>query len=334
MRHALNHFAAGEHAGTAVDADGRLTLAPGVGEGTWTGPVWPAPPFDEAMPSWNALTPGQSWTRLDLRLRMDGAWTPWYSLGRWGVSIPRASVAGQDDGLASVQVDYVRARPQADAVQPRLTLARDAQGAAPIVHHLAVHTHIGGSAAALSHEPHAAWGRVLETPLRSQMVEPPDVRGHICSPTSVGMVLAYWGIEQTTAGVCEGVYDHGAGIWGNWPFNAAYAFAASGGRLQTEVQRWDSFRPLEDEIAAGRPVVLSHRWDAGELHNSPIAATRSGHLIVVVGFDRQGDVWVNDPAANPTQRQDVRRLYRRPDVYHTWLKRAFGVVYTLTPVSP
>lgn len=52
---------------------------------------------------------------------------------------------------------------------------------------------------------------------------------------------------------------------------------------------------------------------------------------MVVGFDANGDVVVNDPAANPLEGQRVRRVYRRADVERTWLEWASGVVYTARP---
>jgi hypothetical protein len=42
-------------------------------------------------------------------------------------------------------------------------------------------------------------------------------------------------------------------------------------------------------------------------------------------------VVVNDPAADPTHGASVRRVYRREDIYRTWLERASGVVYTVRP---
>jgi len=147
--------------------------------------------------------------------------------------------------------------------------------------------------------------------------------GRICSPTSVAMVLGFHGIKKSTREVAEGVYDHRAKIYGNWPFNTAYAHAASG--LQTCVRRANSLRELEAEIAAGRPVVASHAWQPGDLDNAPLPKS-SGHLVVVIGFTNSGDVVVNDPAGPPG---NVRRIYPRRQFHTTWLKRAEGILYVI-----
>ncbi len=333
MRHALTDFSFGTHDHTQVAATGYLTLAPGATEGAWTSPTLRADPFDEAIPSWNALTPGRAWLEVRLRLRIDDTWTAWYTLGHWGAGIQGGSVAGQRDADADVETDTLRVlRGCADTLQVQVRLASDPDsGAPPAVRDVEAWTHVHGSRAPLPAAPHPAWGRVLDVPQRSQAIEPEDVRGHICSPTALGMALAYHGVERTTLQVCDGVYDHGGEIWGNWPFNTAYVHPISDGRLVGHVERWDSLRPIEDEIAAGRPVVLSHRWEEGDLLNAPIPRS-NGHLIVVVGFDTNGDVVVNDPAANPLKGQRVRRVYRCDDVEKTWLERASGVIYTVRPV--
>lgn len=332
MRHSLTDFTVGDHDHTQVTRSHHLTLAEGASEGSWTSPILSAAPFDEAIASWNALPPERAWLEVRLRARIDALWSGWYTLGRWGTAIQKSSVAGQRDADADLEIDTLRVlHGRADALQVQVYLAGDPYShAGAYVRDVEVWTHVHGSRTSLPVEPHPAWGRVLNAPERSQMVEPADVRGHICSPTSLGMVLTYHGIRWAPTHVRNGVYDHGAEIWGNWPFNTALAYVASGARLLGHVERWDNLRPLETEIAAGRPVVLSHRWEEGDLANAPIPRS-SGHLIVVVGFDANGDVVVNDPAANPQDGQRVRRVYRRADVERTWLERGSGVVYTVRP---
>ncbi|MEZ0229976.1 MAG: C39 family peptidase, partial [Planctomycetota bacterium] len=173
--------------------------------------------------------------------------------------------------------------------------------------------------------PHPAWGKVLEVVERSQRVEDPKIAGRICSATSLGMVLAFHGFDKKTTEVCAEVHDRKAEIYGNWALNVAYA-----GRLGLDaaVTRMGSFEPLEAEIAAGRPVVITHRWAAGELTGSPVSAT-DGHLIVVRGFTKEGDLVVNDPAADPRKEQKIQRVYKRAEIEKTWLGNADGVAYLL-----
>jgi len=141
------------------------------------------------------------------------------------------------------------------------------------------------------------------------------------------MVLEFHGIRKSTREVADGVFDHAAGIYGNWAFNTAYSHRVSG--LETYVQRGASLECLEEEIALGRPVVISHRWRPGDLEGAPLPES-DGHLLVVVGFTAQGDVVVNDPAGRPGS---VRRVYRRPQIVRTWLERGRGIMYVFQPCA-
>jgi hypothetical protein len=70
---------------------------------------------------------------------------------------------------------------------------------------------------------------------------------------------------------------------------------------------------------------VSLRAGEGELSGAPYPST-SGHLIVIVGFDGDGDVWVNDPAAPAAK--SVRRRYDREELGRAWFGHG-GVAYVL-----
>lgn len=327
----------------AVSLEGTLlSLAAGRSDGAAETPeVAASQPFDRLCASLNAELPGTSSVEVLARVRLDdGSRTEWLSLGHVGTSsaearLPR-SVPGPKEGAARVAIDTIElaappaspdgkpAAPRGRAFALRVVLRRAATGEAPRIRRLSAVAWPRGS-----HEPevagaaHPAWGRVLVVPERSQCVEDPKIRGRICSATSLGMVLAYHGVALLTSEVAAGVLDHEAGIYGNWAFNVALA-----GRLglRAEIGRCASFAPVEAEILAGRPVVISHRWNQGELQGSPVSST-DGHLIVIRGFTPEGDVAVNDPAADPRKGEPVGRVYRRADLERTWLGRGDGVAY-------
>lgn len=89
-----------------------------------------------------------------------------------------------------------------------------------------------------------------------------------------------------------------------------------------------SLAKIEEFIAAGVPVVMSIAWKKGDLTNADVDQT-NGHLVVLVGFDAQGNLIVNDPAspANET----VRRTYLRSEFEPLWLKSSGGTVYLIYP---
>ncbi len=295
-------------------------------------------PFTRAVASWNSdyaardLTqdnlnhprePLNGCVQLELQAGNDSGWFAWQSMGTWGMGIGGASVKQNGDASCSVDTDtlMVAKGVTADRFRYRLRRSGDAR-----LRFVAVTTWTPGDAEPFAAVKSAAWGKTIDVPKRSQMVEDEAIRGDICSATSLAMVLEHYGVKKSTRVVADGVYDHEAKIYGNWPLNTAYAAIA--GMKVAYVAHFRSLADLEGEIAAGRPVIISHKWKEGELTGAPVAASK-GHLIVVVGFTETGDVVVNDPAAHPDKGEDVRRTYPRREIYHTWLENASGIAYVI-----
>ena len=120
------------------------------------------------------------------------------------------------------------------------------------------------------------------------------------------------------------VYDHGYRGTGNWAFNTAYAATLVAG--DSYVTRMRDLREAEDHIVAGVPLVVSIAFGRNQLAGAPISAS-NGHLLVVVGFEADGDVVVNDPAGADNGRgaprlrpravrADLDRRLRRDGVRH------------------
>ena len=279
--------------------------------------------FKEAVISWSAEVPEGGSVECELQVAVGDRWLPWRTMARWtgeggGTSVKQETVEG-----CAVDVDtlVVGDGQVADRFRYRV---KEAGGAR--VRHVAVAAWRRDDRAPFAAVKSAAWGKTIDVPKRSQMVEDASIRGDICSATSLSMVLEHHGVKRTTREVADGVYDHEAKIYGNWPLNTAYA-ATAGMRL-AYVARFRGLEELEAEIAAGRPVIISHKWKEGELTGAPVAKS-NGHLIVVVGFTEDGDVVVNDPAAHPDQGEDVRRVYPRKELHHTWLENAAGIAYVI-----
>jgi hypothetical protein len=89
----------------------------------------------------------------------------------------------------------------------------------------------------------------------------------------------------------------------------------------------DDLAEVEDWTAAGIPVILSARWDWLK-PGRPM--DDDGHLVVCIGFTKDGDVVINDPATRLERGDSVRRIYQRADVIHSWTK-SDNVVYLVFP---
>jgi hypothetical protein len=327
--------------------------------GTWTSPWHATPaPFTELVASWNADTPAGTWIEVRMRARaLDGHVTKTYVLGRWAsgdADIHRTSVGGQGDADGFVAIDTFFAKDHAmTAYQLELALYRAVgTSASPSVRRLGavasdpVNTNpVQPSATTMTSAV------VLPVPQYSQEIhagEYPQFDGGgeaWCSPTSTSMVLAYWGRGPAPAdyayvlsdypGTTDPWVDYAARFTfdyhfqgaGNWPFNIAYA-ARFG--LEGEVTQLHSLAEAEQFVKAGIPLVASIAFSSNKLDGFLFKST-SGHLLVIVGFDAQGNPVVNDPAA--TSDAAVQRTYDRAQFERAWQKSTGGIVYVIHPAS-
>lgn len=303
-----------------------LPLAEGLVRTTAAGagvvsPAVEAPaPFDDLVGSWNAEVPPGASLEMHVRVRRGADWSGWFLLGRaepgrW------ISAERQESGFGFVDVDTLKLKEKAAAFQYRFSFTASKR---PVVLKLAAVAVSDGKAAPLP--PFGGKAAALRVKPRSQMEESEKYRQDICSPTSLGMALAHWGVRRKTVELAEKVRDSRTGLFGHWAFNAA-----SAGDLGVEswVARLESLRDLERAVADGRPVVASLTWRAGELSGAPIKST-SGHLMLVVGFTAKGDVIVLDPAA--PRASSARRVYDRRQFHDAWIGNKRGLAYLLDPL--
>ena len=281
-------------------------------------------PFNNAVLSWNADAPSGTSLRFELRVRGEGGWSGWYAMGQWSANGGR-SISGQADTNGKVDIDTLKLNATATALQYRVKMVSSSTGNSPLLRQVAVvYSDLRKGLSGPPLERPAGAVRDLNVPGHSQLEQDPSVALKICSPTSLAMVLQYWGLNKTVPEVYSGVQDGTTGIYGDWPLNTAFA-GANG--FKARVDRFYAVEQLEQEIAAGRPAIISVAYSAGELTGAAASST-DGHLIVVRGFTPQGDVIVNDPVA--ANSRSVRLVYKRDQLSRVWL-RSGGIVYLVAP---
>jgi hypothetical protein len=321
--------------------------------GRWTS-RWTRPGFGftELIPSWDAQTPGSSFVRLQVRGRSEsGRRSRWYTMANWAEGdrfVRRASLGPQTDDLAQVNVDTLSARYSMafQSFQLRVSLLRrTGSSVTPVVETVgAMTSNVPAVTSVRTSRPGVARGITLELPAYSQMIHEGDYPEYDnggeawCSPTSVSMVLGYYGRLPTAeeyAWVKEphpdrfvdhaarSTYDYRYDGAGNWSFSTAYAATKADHAFVTRLR---SLREAERLIKAGIPVVASVRFGRGELEGAPISST-NGHLLVIVGFTESGDVVVNDPAA--PDNGSVVRTYDRGQFENAWIPESGGLVYVI-----
>ena len=349
-------FPVGDFSSTQLEGD-RVVLGPGAVSGTWTSAeVQPQATFTRLVASWNADTPANGRLSVEAQATTSaGETTGWYSLGMWAAddhAVQRTSVNGQTDALGRVDTDtlYSRASPY-EAYHLRITLERaTADDPSPSVRLLGASvSDVTLSGTGTTSSPSGGDAVELAVPPLSQELHArqyPRWGGGgeaWCSPTSTEMVVEFWGrgpspddqawvdpnyADPSVDFAARATYDTAYHGTGNWPFNTAYA-ARFG--LDAFVTQLRSLTEAEQFIRAGIPLVASIASRPGELDGFLFSGGTNGHLVVIVGFDADGNPIVNDPAAwtNAT----VRRIYDRAQFEHVWLRGSGGTVYVIHPTD-
>ncbi len=283
-----------------------------------------ASPFDDVVGSFAADVPAGGEVEMSVKVRVGAEWTDWYSLGTRRAD-GFASAPKRADARASLDVDELRLKKKASALRYRLKF-RVPRGAV-LLRSVALALSDGDAPAAPPAASTGPWTRELALAPRSQFDAPDGYKHDVCSPTSLAMVLEFWGRKKSTQEVALAVRDRTSLLFGNWPANTSYA-AAQG--LDARVARLQSIADLERLIADGRPVIVSVTFAEGELPGAPIART-GGHLLVVAGFTKSGDVIAQDPAGRDGKE---RRVYARAAFHRAWRINKRGLAYLIGPDLP
>lgn len=153
----------------------------------------------------------------------------------------------------------------------------------------------------------------------SQMTAAEGIRRHICSPTSVAMLMP-GATRDVLAAACR---DAATGLFGSWPMAVR---AAAAGNAIAGVELHADWSQAMCVLRRGEPFAASIRYSAAQLRGAPLDST-GGHLVVVHGID--GDrVLIHDPAA--ADDATVAREYDATEFSRAWLAMR-GASYIIVP---
>lgn len=318
-------FQHGDLKNLKLDESKEIILEADKKQGTYISPIIPTERFNQLVASWNAITPEKTNIEISLQVKVKDQWTNWYTYGKWSRNKDSKSVRNQKDKMAKLSIDTLEVLNDeyASAIRYRVDLKRDDQGIeTPAIKsvYMALKTEKQNKSQL---EEDVNYLVELNVPERSQMIIP-KIGNRICSPTSVSMVLEYYGHNMDTEEVSAGVLDREVDIYGNWSYNASFAGLEG---LNSYVARFNSSDDIKRKISKGIPVIASIKTkEKDELLGAP-QAYPSGHLIVVRGFlekDGKEYVVVNDPASPKVE--NVRREYKLSDFENAWS----NIVYIIT----
>lgn len=288
----------------------------------WVSKVKEVSPFERLVVSWNTTTFENTNIEVWIRVRTSQNWSMWFSYGKWTTDGNNTgSFSGQQDNFARLDIDELVVHSGlGEAVQVKLALTRK---------HSAIDSPSVRSIFATLCTPTNRYESTvvtddfrLDVPTRSQLVVE-EIGNIICSPTSLSMVLEYYGLDLPTEQVAKGTIDNGTSIYGNWSYNVAYVGECG---YKSYVHYCDSFDNVLELLKQDIPVIASIiTKDVSELDGAS-QAYPSGHLIVVTGVEKTDDgvmVCVNDPAAKTIE--NVSRKYK----YHQFIKAWKHLIYVI-----
>ncbi len=285
-------------------------------------PIYSLESAERYVLSFNTSTALGGRVEVQLRLLCGNTQSMWYSYGRWGAGeVDNCSIKGQSDDFAELVIDELRVKPGVNVtgVQFKAILTRKQElDPSPKLRCITLTNVYTPKKYQLQAVPEIDY----TVPRRSQMVVP-EIGRYICSPTSVCMVLQYYGEALEPLEVANGTLDSGANTYGNWTYSVAYA-AEQGYKAFVYYCRDKS--ELYTILSQGHPIIASVKLsEQSQLRGAPQAYPH-GHLIVVCGLTNTEDgpkIIVND-SASPDE-AGVHRQYLVEDFMNVWN----GIIYII-----
>jgi hypothetical protein len=139
-----------------------------------------------------------------------------------------------------------------------------------------------------------------------------EIGPSICSPTSVSMALRSYDIPVDPLQFARDTRDPYYGIFGIWP---RVVQNASEYGLDGAVTRYRSWSEARAVLAEGGRIVISVGLPLYE-----------GHLMMLAGFNAEGNPIVHDPAKTT----GYAKIYNKNDLALSWFAKG-GIAYTFYP---
>ena len=294
-------------------------------------------PFDELIISAGALlgsgnsisVSAQVKTRKN-RKHCLGKWSKWYSFGVFTSNGKSLSGSSQEDKTGKVAVDILKLKNPCDCFRYKIRLKSSGRFNPVLKQVAAVYTNTKkayNEKSALKKSFDFKTFK-LDVPKISQMATRFEHSKDICSPVSLVMAMNYYGLNEKPLKTASSVYDKTEKIYGNWLFNTQYAATK---QFYARIKRFNNLNEAENYILKGIPIIASISFTQGKLKKSPIKSSK-GHLVIIKGFTKKGDILVNDPSA--AEDKTVGKIYDRKEFAEAWLKNKFGSAYIINPKLP
>lgn len=272
-------------------------------------------PFNHGLPSWNgSVTHNSTGFKVEMRFPYLTGWSPWLTVGYWKNYIWSNYGATSFAG-GMIDYDYVKLNYFTDKWQFKVTFTRfNTSQASPKIHKLSFYVSDSRTTANITQivadNPPQIF---IPTNFIYQYGVDPTIGGSICSPTTVAMILASYGIQVDPYLFAVTTRDPYFSIFGIWP--RAVQHAAEYG-LDGAVTRYRTWSEAYSVLANGGRIGMSL--------GSPLYPT--GHLVMLAGFTSNGDPIVHDPAKS----NGYGFIFNKTSLSQSWFSKG-GIAYTFYP---
>lgn len=273
-----------------------------------------AEPFNRALPSWNGKAPGDDGGfRVFIRVPYNSGWSPWLEVGYWKDNLwSGGKSTSYGDGRIAIDTGIFYS--YHTQWQFKIEMKRnDLATPSPEIHLLSMTvsdsrtTDEADYFSILNDDPEPIY---VDTDHIFQYSVDDEIGGRICSPTSASMVLLSYGIDVDPYQFALDNRDPYYDIFGVWPRTVQNASEYG---LKGTVNRYRTWSETREILNNGGRIVMSV--------GLPISS--AGHLIMLAGFDEDGDPIVHDPGRS----DGYAYQHSKYSLSHSWFDKG-GVAYT------
>lgn len=268
--------------------------------------------FNRGLPSWNGTAPENESAgfKVEMRFFVNNQWSDWLMVGYWDNYI-WGSYGKTDFSYGRVDIDYVKLFSYCTTFQYKVTLKKsNLNYATPKIRRLCFAVSDSETPvnidAIVDDNPEEYY---VSTDFVYQYGVDDEIGGSICSPTSVSMILKSFDKDIDPYNFAQRTYDSYFGIFGVWPRVVTHASEYG---LKGAVTRYRTWSQTLDVLKNGGRIAMS----VGQ----PLYA---GHLIMLAGFNAEGQPIVHDPAKSTGEAY----IFNKRDISESWFNKG-GISYT------
>ncbi|MEN8137250.1 MAG: C39 family peptidase [Bacteroidota bacterium] len=270
--------------------------------------------FNRGLPSWNGFAPENenSSFKVMMRFKVYNQWQRWVTVGYWDKEIWSSYGYTSFTG-GNIAIDYVKLNEYISEFQFKVVFKRNSTNyAPPSIEQLSFFVSDSKTTDNLSltdiynDNPDEIF---IPTDHIYQYDVDDEIGADICSPSTTSMILKSYDINVDPYEFALRTKDKYWDLFGVWPRVVQHAHEYG---LEGTVNRYRTWSEAYEALKSGKRIAMSI--------GQPLY---SGHLVMLAGFDKNGNPIVHDPAKS----DGYSKVYSKYDISKAWFNKG-GIAYT------